>query len=32
MTAEFLYFPVMEERNKETEAQLRELQMRARIG
>lgn len=28
MTVEFLYFPVMEERNKETEAQLRELQMR----
>ena len=27
MTVEFLYFPVMEERNKETEAQLREHQM-----
>ncbi len=27
MTVEFLYFPVMEERNKETEAQLRKLQM-----
>lgn len=28
MTVEFLYFPVMEERYKGTEAQLRELQMR----